>query len=119
MLCSMNVVSVVETQIPPQVHVYLNDKVSISSRSSKYGVDEISQPLKSLSSTPDIKSVLGEWVWGGHCDLTEDNTLLFNAPVGFQPDNIADRRKYFQNKANRVCTSYKTDKIYNFEVFFF
>lgn len=115
MLCSMNTVSVVTTSVPSSIHLQ-SDKTSISSKSSKFGLDETSKPCRSITSQPSIQSVLGDWIWGGHTDLEEDNALLFNTPVGFKPDNIAERRKYFQNKANRVATTYKTDRIYNLEV---
>lgn len=112
----MNTVQVVKNEHPPIVHV-TNDRGSISSKSSKMAnLDEVSKPLSTLTTTPPVKDVLGSWIWGNETDLDEENTLLFNNPVAFGRENIVERRKFFQTKANRIETTYKTDRIYNLEV---
>lgn len=113
----MNIVTVHKNSTPPSFNHILSDRASISSKSSRViSSDEISKPLSSVNSTPVVKDVLGDWIWGNETELEEDNTLLFNTPVVFDSKNIAERRKYFQNKQNRLATTFKTDRVYNLEV---
>ncbi|KAI8849611.1 hypothetical protein BC829DRAFT_361868 [Chytridium lagenaria] len=104
MLCSMNIVNVVKAAAPLCA-------------------------AKAVAYKPE--SILGKWEWGGAVELKEDNSLLCPDPskiviadadgsengVPYKSDDIAERRKWFNKKDNRLATSFTPDNVYNLEIF--
>jgi hypothetical protein len=98
------------------------------------GSPEISRPS---SEQPDAAKLLCDWEWVGETSLIEENSLLLpevGSPESeksesgdegdsdassevFADDDIAHRRRYFQNKEHRMKPVFQPGFVYNFEVY--
>jgi hypothetical protein len=65
------------------------------------------------------ESLLTPWIWKNGQELHEDSTHLFpNTEIPpFANSEFSERRKHFQRDMNRQSLMFKTDRIYNMEVF--
>ncbi|KAJ3115840.1 hypothetical protein HDU96_011028 [Phlyctochytrium bullatum] len=130
MLCSMNTVNVVKAPSPVVGAAPL--PIKPTDPPLRAGGKEISVPsAKAAAAGVDPEKVLGKWEWGGEVELKEENTMLIPDPSKvkiedadgthdgrpFPPDGIAERRKWFNKKDNRLATTFSPDYVYNLEIF--
>ncbi|KAJ3102202.1 hypothetical protein HDU97_000699 [Phlyctochytrium planicorne] len=127
MLCSMNTVNVVKAPGPVSGAAPL--PITPTNPPLRAGGKEVSVPLEKAGA--DVEKNLGKWEWGGEVELKEENTLLIPDPskiviedadgsyngLPFPSDGIAERRKWFNKKDNRLTTTFSPDYVYNLEIF--
>ncbi|KAJ3213195.1 hypothetical protein HDU67_003173 [Dinochytrium kinnereticum] len=130
MLCSMNIVNVVKASGP--VTGAASGAITATNPPLRAGGKEISVPsAKASSQGANPEEALGKWTWGGETELKEENSLLLPDPskividdadgtesgIPFPSDGIAERRKFFNKKDNRLAMSFTPDNVYNLEIF--
>ncbi|KAJ3232200.1 hypothetical protein HDU81_003248 [Chytriomyces hyalinus] len=132
MLCSMNIVNVVNAAKPTAIMSLPNtaaiDQLKPTQPKPLYKPECGSETSIALSKALcsgsgvgfDVKEVLGDWDWGGEKDLQENNALLMPEYLDepkFPAEGVNERRKYFGHRRNREETIFSPDYVYNMEIF--